>query len=208
MIWAARQLLVPCNYLRIKCGETATQSKAVYDFLIPAVLTGATAGVCLVLDVPLSFFQQANLFTSVSSLLAILVGFYMAALAAVATFDRPGIDAPLKGSPATLVVRDHENNGVKVVKTLSYRQFISYLFGYLSFLSFIIYVTLLILNSTWAKITSDADEYLVWRWLVPHIMTPGIFLVVFFLIWQLFITSLLGIYFLAERLQSLNDPHS
>ena len=204
MFWAVRQLAVPLKYLRIQSGETWAESKAVYDFAFPIILTAASAGFCWLLGVPLSVSKLTGLSDGLSTLLALLIGFYMAALAAVATLQRDGLDQPLKGDPAKLRNGDNDD-GTPKYKELSYRQFISYLFGYLSFLSLILYVALLVLSKVWPIITMKWNLWLCGADIIPLILEPGLFLAVVFSMWQLLIVSLLGIYFLSERLQSLTD---
>lgn len=204
MLWVFSQLCAPCNYLRIRHGTGLLASKVVYDFVLPALLTGATVAVTLALDMRLSVFHNDQFFVSLSGLLSILIGFYMAALAAVATFDRAGIDNRLAGTDAKLRVRDPEGGAAKD-KLLSYRQFISYLFGYASFLSFVIYACLLLLGSAWGRLEAIFAGNPKIAWLMPSALDPISFVVIFFFLWQLFVTSLLGIYFLAERIQELHE---
>lgn len=204
MLWVFRQLCAPCNYLRIRHGASLLASKAVYDFVLPAILTGLTVAVTWALDMPLSVFHNDKFFASLSGLLSILIGFYMAALAAVATFDRAGIDNRLAGTDAILRVRDADGGAAKD-KLLSYRQFISYLFGYASFLSFIIYAALLLLGSAWGRLEKMLAGSPKLGGLMPAALDPLSFIVIFFFLWQLFVTSLLGIYFLAERIQELHE---
>lgn len=207
MLWAFRQLLVPCNYLRIQHGDSFFQSKAVYDVVLPVVLAGATAGVCLWLAIPLKVDHHAGLVDSLSQLLALMIGFYLAALAAVATFDRDGIDAPLKGGDAILWVRHHDG-GHKVRKVLSYRQFIAYMFGYLSFLSLNLFIAIIFFSKVWPKISKALSPLKYWNDAERYVIGPLIFFFVFFFLWQLVITSMLAIYFLAERLQTLSDEEN
>ncbi len=205
MFWAVRQLTVPCKYLRIKSGPSLLESKFVYDNVLPVFFTAATVGLLKAISVPVSLATLAGVQSSLSNLLALLIGFYMAALAAVATFDRPGIDNPLRGDPATLRVRMHDG-GQWIDKPLSYRQFISYLFGYLSFLSLILYGLLLAAQKVWPRLLKLSSGYTSWDWVTPKLIEPLAAVLILYAIWQLIIVSLLGIYFLAERIQSLNDP--
>jgi hypothetical protein len=206
MLWAARQLVVPINYLRIRHGETLFRSKAVYDFVLPIILTLATVIVFVWLSISLRLFDHQEVIKRLNDLLTLMIVFYMAALAAVATFDRAGIDDTLKGGDATLRVLHHDT-GEHVVKALTYRQFISYLFGYLSFLSLCLYVFILIFAIGWPALENHFICSSV-HWYLENIFDPVIFTVVFFCLWQLVITSLLGIHFLTERIQSLyEDTH-
>lgn len=203
LFWAFRQLCTPCNYLRIRHGEGILQSKLTYDFVLPGLLMAVTVGFTLWLGLPLKVFGTASVFQALSGLLAVLIGFYMAALAAVATFHREGIDQYLIGDDALLRVRS-KDGGRRIDKRLTYRQFISYLFGYASFLSFVIYAGLLLASAAWPKLTGLLKAHKA-DW-VMGILDPAAFGVVYFALWQLFVTSLLGIYFLADRLQALSDP--
>lgn len=203
LFWAFRQLCIPCNYLRIRHGEGILQSKLSYDFVLPILLTAITMGIAIWLEMPLKVFGPSGVFQALSGLLAVLIGFYMAALAAVATFHREGIDQYLIGEDALLRVRS-KNGGRKVDKKLTYRQFISYLFGYASFLSFVIYAGLLLASAAWPKLSALVKAHKT-EW-VMDFLDPITYGVVYFALWQLFVTSLLGIYFLADRLQALSDP--
>lgn len=206
MIWAIKQLLKPCNYLRIRQGDAFWESKRVYDIGLPAVMTAATILLARSLHVPIALHGSSTLLQSLSNLLALLIAFYMAALAAVATFERKGIDDTLRGGDALLRVINHDS-GKHEDKKLTYRQFVAYLFGYLSFLSLILFLFLLFTNTAWPIIVRDSRD--IWKWdcIIRYGIDPAIFAAFFFGLWQLFVTSLLGIYFLADRMQSLGDPH-
>jgi hypothetical protein len=203
MWWAIRQLTVPMNYLRIRHGDDLFHSKAVYDFVLPAALSLATLGVFAALGTKISIFSNSELIKRVMDLLALMIAFYMAALAAVSTFDRKGIDAPLPDEDALLKKRQPDGRFADVA--LSYRQFISYCFGYLSFLSLCLYMFMIITSFVWEDIVKIFDTSSVLKSAFDYVVQPSIFLFTFFFIWQLMITSLLGIYFLTERIQTLNN---
>jgi hypothetical protein len=204
MIWAAKQLLTPCNYLRIKQGDTLLQSKAVYDFVLPIILTVATSAIGLALSTPLSLNKHPGLVKSITDLLALLIAFYMAALAAVATFQRDGLDNSMAGSPATLR-RNHKESGYKFNQILSYRQFIAYLFGYLSFLSLLLFTFLVLLVKAYPLAVKKIGTNFPFSKFIYQSSELIIFFAFFFALWQLVTTSMLGIHFLAERLQNLKD---
>jgi len=206
MLWALRQLSVPINYLRIRHGDTLFRSKAVYDFVLPIILTLVTCVIFWWLGISQRIFDHKDLVKQLTDLLALMIVFYMAALAAVATFDRKGIDDPLKGGDALLRARHHDT-GEAIDRKLSYRQFISYLFGYLSFLSLCLYIFIIVFALAWPVFEKHFAGTRI-EWYLESIADPAIFAVTFFAVWQLVITSLLGIYFLTERIQSLyEDSH-
>lgn len=204
MWWAIKQLTVPANYLRIKHGRGFFHSKLIYDFVFPALLAVCTLAAFAWLGISFSLTAHPELVKRITDLLALMIVFYMAALAAVATFDRPGIDDLLPNNDATLWVKNPDG-GAWEKKALSYRKFISYLFGYLSFSSLCLFVFLAFLDVGWESL----EEHFATNNIVHHALTayvdPLILLVTFFAIWQLLVTSLLGIYFLTERIQTLNE---
>ena len=204
MWWAIKQLTVPANYLRIKHGRGVFHSKRVYDFVLPALLAVCTLVAFAWLDISFSLTAHPALMKRITDLLALMIVFYLAALAAVATFERQGIDDLLPNNDATLWIRNPDG-GAWEKKALSYRKFISYLFGYLSFLSLFLFVFLAFLDVGWESL----EKRFATNSIVLHALTtyvdPLILLATFFAIWQLLITSLLGIYFLTERIQTLNE---
>lgn len=205
-MWWLKQLCVPINYLRIRSGRDWLHSKRVYDFVLPIVLAALTCAYFRWLGISFAIFNHPVLIKRISDLLTLMIVFFMAALAAVATFDREGIDEPLEGEPATLKVQNTENARQRITKILTYRQFISYLFGYLSFLSLVLYVYIMVCDDGWKKLEHYFKSV---RWLygiLTDYVDPLLTFVLFTALWQLIITSLLGIYFLTERIQSLSKP--
>jgi hypothetical protein len=205
MLWAARQLLVPLNYLKIRHGDGIFHSKATYDFVLPVIFSGLTFLAFWWLDIPLRIFANPEMTKRLTDLLQLMIVFYMAALAAVATFERKGIDEPLKGGDAILHVRRHDGGDLRP-KKLSHREFICYLFGYLSFLSLILFVFITMGDVLWPRFEDQMATHHSLHWLLANVVDPIGLFVFFVAIWQLIFTSLLGIYFLTDRLQLLNDP--
>jgi hypothetical protein len=200
MIWAFRQLLVPLNYLRIKHGGGLFHSKKTHDFVLPIIFAALTVAVFWLLDAPLKIFGNPDTTRRITDLLQLMMVFYLAALAAVATFERKGIDHPLKGGNATLLTT---HQGVKI---LTHRQFISYLFGYLSFLSFILFMFMTVGDLAQDKIVELLKHNLaVYNFTIKWV-SPVLFFSFLAVLWQLILTSLFGIYFLTDRLQVLSDP--
>jgi hypothetical protein len=133
-------------------------------------------------------------------LLEILIPFYIAALAAVATFAREGLDDPMKGHAATLSVRHAHGDWMEHV--LTRRQFICYLFGYLAFLSLVLFVGILFLNLVSQKSGIAANEIFGKHLQFAKIAVIYICMVP---IWQMIVTTLLGVYFMSERLMVMTE---
>lgn len=204
MFWAVRQLTVPAKYLRIRHGENLLHSKKVYDWIIPIVIVLVVCAIFFWLGIPFSILDQPELSKRLIDLLVLMIVFYMAALAAVSTFDRKGIDTLLQDQDALLWTQNSET-GEYFDKKLTYREFISYLFGYLSFLSLVLYVFIVALSVVWPVLLKHFKDNATISEIIANVVDPAIFLVVFGVMAQLVITSLLGIYFLTERIQTLNN---
>lgn len=199
MRWAVRQLCSPVRYLTITQGEGLFSSKRTYDFVLPALIGAFMALLSSRLPLKLGLFSEKGLVPDVISLLNLLIAFFIAALAAVATFDREGLDDPLKGEPALLRRRNKRN--VIVEHILTHRQFVCYLFGYLSFASIAF-----LLSLYGFRMFGDQIKELIGQAgaCAAALHVFGVFLF-FGLLSQLVITMLLGIYFLSDRLQFLDD---
>ncbi|MDI1295164.1 MAG: hypothetical protein PSY12_04655 [bacterium] len=199
MLWAARQLCAPLRYLMISQGTGLFTSKLTYDFVLPAIVSVSAGVLVCTLPLPLGFFASQGLIPDVISLLNLLIAFFIAALAAVATFDRPGLDEPMKGEPA--ILRRRNKRGVKMEKVLSHRQFVCYLFGFLSFASLMTLLGLYIVRMFKTELV-DLIQLHSWIAAVGKPLAAALF---FFVLSQLVVTMLLGVYFLCDRLQFLDD---
>ncbi|EIS0823132.1 hypothetical protein LY062_004648, partial [Salmonella enterica] len=76
----------------------------------------------------ISLIGKDSLISLVNGILQILSGFYIASMAAVATFQKKGMDNIMDGVAPTL-------RGKKLTR----RRFLTYLFGYLAFMSITLY---------------------------------------------------------------------
>ncbi|MEE9339777.1 MAG: hypothetical protein V3U87_17030 [Methylococcaceae bacterium] len=131
---AMKQLLSPLNHLRIQHSQ-----KYLFDYFIPLVIALIALIVLIglmALPVSINIFGHNGLISVITGLIQILVGFYIAALAAVATFQKEGLDSFLAGEGATLVV---QRRGIEKSIQLTRRKFVCYLFGYLAFVGIALY---------------------------------------------------------------------
>ena len=185
-----RHLFAPLSYLRIRHVR-----KVKYDFWIPLFAATFTWLALTNLPVPALLLTTGGLLDRVSKLIEVLVGFFIAALAAVATFDRHDMDLPMLGDPPTLRMRQQ---GIVIIKKLSRRQFLCYLFGYLAFTSIFIYLSTLMLQLSAPSIESDLSlkARMCFR-------SAGLF-VYLFVFWNMIVTTLFGLYYLTERINRDN----
>lgn len=202
MWWAVCQLCRPCNYLRIRHGDTLWHSKRVYDWVFPLMLTVITVGGCWFSGISLRIQGHPVVSSSMLNLLALLIAFYMAALAAVATFARDGMDTKMEDDPAEISIYSNESGKDEDVE-LTYRQFISYLFGYCAFSAIVIYLFVVFFSHVWPRILKNLlVRFTDWVFAF-NIFDFVAFCLLVFLFWQLLMASLLGIWFLSERVQTI-----
>jgi hypothetical protein len=125
-------LLKPIDYLRIKHPY-----KIRYDLFAPLCLAAPVLLLFVLAPEPVPVFGESGLLSIFIAFLPILTGFYIAALAAIATFDKPSMDRVMPGSPPmTLLI---ERLGVQGDEELTRRRFLCLMFGYLSFLGFLLF---------------------------------------------------------------------
>lgn len=172
------RLLSPFRYLLIK-----HDIKSRYDFWWPFVITTVTMSLLWILPVPPKVLGDTGFLKSVRDLIALFAAFFVVALAAVSTFARPSLDQLMDGTPPRLGRQD-----------LTRREYVCFLFGYLSALSF-----LLFLSCVAAEIAAPSFRH----WFRPDALwwIRAVLGVVFsFGFWNMAVTTFLGIWFLTERI--------
>lgn len=138
---------------------------------------------------------DAGMIAQINDLLEILVGFYIASLAAVATFKSPMLDSIMPGRPPTLR-EGFGNDAVDVV--LTRRKYLSLMFGYLAYLGLVIYLfgMMTVLFAKSASIL--AGSY--------FLLTKIVFVLVYsFMVSNLFVTTFLGLHYLSYRMH-VSEP--
>lgn len=137
-------------------------------------------------------YDADNLVADLNSLMGILVGFYIAALAAVSSFTNENLDQVMKGRAPTLTVI---RKGNEIKETLTRRRFLAILFGYCATLSICIYVFGVF--SLHVSLSSTAPTWtnnLVW------LTSQVVWAVYIWMICSLLVVTLLGLHYLVERM--------
>lgn len=185
MIWL-RRLFQPLAYLRVE-----HPAKRKYDLWIPLGLAIPTAIWLAFAPGPPNLFGNGGLLSNVGGLLQVLGGFYIASLAAVATFNKHSMDLPMPGEPPRLAMieRGHLHR-----VDLSRRRFLCLMLAYLACVSLVLYVVGLLAMVSAPSIKQITAES-------RHLIFRGIFTFVYtFAASNLFITSLLGLYYMGDRI--------
>ena len=178
-----QQLLTPLSFLRVRSPELP-----VYQWQLPAILSAIAVIAYYALPVSPPVFTDKGLVNTVNGLLNTLIGFYIAALAAVATFPNASLDAKMKGRAPTITTFRQDQT---FEETLTRRRFLVILFGYCAFISIMLFalgVISLLVAPSFSKVAWLPAMRLAWL------------SVYFSMAASLFVATLLGLHYLIDRM--------
>jgi hypothetical protein len=159
--------------------------------MLPTAFVPLTLLVFLLMPVRPTIFGVTGVLCQLSGLLQILPGFYIASLAAIATFNLQNMDHYLPKPTPTVRVRI---SGAMVSIQLTRRRMLSFLFGYLTFLSLALFLLTIIANSTAPSLKLVLPKTL-------HTPTIATFIVLYgTLFWHMIAVTLFGLYQLSDRM--------
>lgn len=178
-----RALITPFLYLSIP-GKTAI------DYWAPLFLGTAVAALFAFLPEFPRLLGEGGLVSQVSLLLSLLIGFFIAALSAVMTFNARGLDSPVQGEP--IQVKSFQMGKWHRIE-LTRRRYLGFLFGYLTAAGILIFLVGLLGNAVAPSLKKSlSGEALFW------------FKVAFVWVYavanaNLVTTTMYGLYYLIER---------
>ena len=137
-------------------------------------------------------FDRSKLVDDINVLMGVLVGFYIAALAAVSSFTNENLDQIMKGRAPTFTMK---RQGQDVVERMTRRRFLAVLFGYCASISIALFVfgvaqgqiEIVTLTNPWLKWTVSALVEVFWA-------------IYLWLLASLLVVTLLGLHYLIERM--------
>ena len=160
-------------------------------------------GVFFILPVEPRLVGQGSLTRHLITFVSILPGFFIAALAAVATFDRPSLDETMPDPAPTLELR---TRGMDEPVALTLRMFLTHLFAYLTALAFFTALFCIAADLVAPSVVAVIPTI---PYTKTEIVTPilkGVYVAsLAWLISNIVFTGLFGLYFLAER---MHRPHA
>lgn len=178
MLAIIRQLVTPLDYLRVR---STGAEKALLDIYLPATLTVASLVVTVGFPSVVPFLGDHGFVANLNGLLQTLTGFYVGALAAVATFPNP--------------LMDRKTDNLYLDRELIVRRlFVAKLFAFLAMGAFALYLAGLFINIP-SHVYHEAAPT-GWK---PYLRASGIALYLF-VFWQMLCVTLLGLYYLCERI--------
>lgn len=137
-------------------------------------------------------FDKEKLIGDMNALMGILVGFYIAALAAVSSFSNENLDKVMTGrTPILITVR----KGDEIKEKLTRRRFLAIIFGYCAILAIILYVFgVLQIHLTVTQPTA------LWAQTVVSVAGQAVWGLYVWIISSLLVVTLLGLHYLVERM--------
>lgn len=175
-------LLAPLKYLKI-----TNSAKRVYDLALP--VAGATGLTCLLLVWPgeADIFGENGFLAGLQDFVAIIGGFFVAALTLVNTTSSASLDAPVSGTPRLVMTGQAE--------PITRKQLLCFLFGYLAFSAFCLYAIGLLAM----LVAPGIKEVLAAGWEFPAKLA----FVGAYTLWlsHVFVATLFGLYYFTDRLQ-------
>ena len=138
------QILFPANYLYINHTDDKRQLREIFLPLIPASLFTL---IYVLSRFKLSLIGDEGIFSSVSDLLQLLSAFYLAGLAAIATFGNENLNKSLRGGEAYIYKWSNSMQRKEKV-VLSRRAFLTRQFAYLSWMSIIAFLIISLFESS------------------------------------------------------------
>lgn len=175
----------PLHYLLIKHS-----AKKYFDWFIPIALSSVSV-FCLVYVFEVWNGGMYGVIEELVGFVKILPGFYIAALAAIATFNGEHLDKTMP-SPAPQIVVYVESEPQPI--DLTRRRFLALQFSFLAAESFIICIVGLFYGPLFRFIRYELSGAPETVWLV------GLIWIFFTLFWQLLVTTFLGLYYLGDKM--------
>ena len=183
MLRRYQPLLTPVSYLRLRSPDLWF-----YKWLLPGLIAFIAILGFYALPIQPPLFTEKGLVNTVNSLLNTLIGFYIAALAAVAAFPNASLDEQMRGRAPTII---NYRQGIVSEEKLTRRRFLVILFGYCAFTSIMLFalgVISIMVAPSFANLSSGA--IIKFFWLVLYLMLAA----------SLFVATLLGLHYLIDRM--------
>lgn len=187
------ELTRPFSYLQITHPGYGIR---VVNWVLPGGLSSVVVVLCVLFSVPIDVFGSAGFLSKVLGFVQSLPGFYIAALAAISTFNNSDMDKLMPGRPpeAKIIYNGHLQS-----VPLTRRRMLSMLFSFLTAESLV-----LTLCAIGAMTLAQPIKDLMPEYLLGGFKVAFSFLYLTFLM-QMFIVTMWGLYYLGERIHT-PDP--
>ncbi|MET4130746.1 hypothetical protein [Roseovarius sp. MBR-6] len=163
-----------------------------YQWIYPTILFLIIFSASVLLEGHLVGFDRSKLASDINVLMGVLIGFYIAALAAVSSFTNENLDQIMKGRSPSI---KHLRQGEEITEKLTRRRFLAILFGYCASVSIILFIFGVLqthiafraATRPWVNSVLDIAKEVAWAgytWLLASLL----------------VVTLLGLHYLVERM--------
>lgn len=183
----------PFFYLFIK---DPSGDKKWIDWLCPLFFSLVLSVVLLLCDHMPAIVGENGIFENMKGFLQIMPGFYLTALAAIATFANSNLDLLLPDPAPTISIM---YNGEKIPNLeLTRRRFLNYLFGYLTAISLLLYFFIIIAELFEGTNLINNPIFQIW-------IKPIVFFMYTVFVFQMLFITMFGLYQLCERIHQVEQ---
>jgi len=161
------------------------------NWLLPVGGAGIVMAVLLGFDVAINAFGEQGFVARLLAFVQTLVGFYIAALAAVASFNSPHLDRVMPSPPPTMKVK---YNGVLQEVHLTRRRFLCAMFAYLTALSFLFSIAAITILSLATPVAAIAPDTMI------AALRPAALSLFLLAAFQMTSVTFWGLFYLGERM--------
>lgn len=194
-MWWVGELLASLRFLAIRGSQPFFNSKRVYEFILPGVVTIVIFTLIYAFPAAFSSDFVGKITSNIFQFMVFVVPFHLAALGAFATFERKGLDEALKGTNAEIRVWNNKE-GEHFFETLTLRQYASLLFGYLCTIGVMYIILYIVLDNV--NFAYVAGEH------VNTLEKGALFAILFFISHYAFL-SVYAITFLFEKINKIGE---
>lgn len=147
-MWIFLYLLRPTSYIRVWIDYPKfSQSKFFAEIFVPIIISIFLTSFYFFSGQQVALIGPQGFFSSVADLCQLLAAFFLAALAAIATFGNAELDKGLRGAPAKFYRWSNTVERNEPIE-LSRRAFLSKLYGYLAWASIFLFIAISVFEST------------------------------------------------------------
>lgn len=182
-----RELLRPFSFLSIRHPSNFS---VWVNWALPLITTSVALIFLQWLGAEVNLFGAQGLLDRLLSFVQTMAGFYIAALAAVSSFNSPHLDREMPTPAPTMYIM---YNGHMQLVSATRRRFLTSMFAYLTSLSFLFSlaaIAALVLGAPLKQICPDAISFFRW-------IGTGFFL---FTLFQMTCVTFWGLFYLGERM--------
>lgn len=171
-------------------------SKWVIDWLLPSLAAGIATTALMFFGHQLNMFSASGVVDKCLGFIQALPGFYIAALAAIATFGRTDIDFTMPGNPPPSITQMIA--GKSLIVQLTRRRFLCLLFSFLTVECIVLTlgsIVVLVFAPHVSKVLSEGFHVFIFYFST---------FIYFLFLSQLLIATLWGLYYLGDKIHQPN----